>query len=72
MRQPHPALVSKKPSKVGEAKAPYAAKKPAKAVVHSSVASKDGQVRYIDPETARKLTKDILDKHHDLFRKLAQ
>jgi len=64
--------VSKKQHKVGEPQAPYTAKKPVKAAVRSSVESKDGQVRYIDPETARKLTKDILDKHHDLFRKLAQ
>lgn len=64
--------MSKKPHKIEEPKAAYTAKQPVKMAVRSSVASKDGQVRYIDPETARKLTKDILDKHHDLFRKLAQ
>ena len=64
--------MSKKQHKVAEPQAPYPAKKPVKAAAPSSVASKDGQVRYIDRETARKLTKDILDKHHDLFRKLAQ
>lgn len=69
---PHPAPVSKKPHKVGEPQAPYTAKKPVKAEARSAGASKDGQVRYVDRETARKLTKDILDKHHDLFRKLAQ
>jgi hypothetical protein len=62
--------VSKKPRKVDEPHARYSTKKPVKAV--AAAAMKDGQVRYIDPETARKLTKDILDKHHDLFRKLAQ
>ncbi len=68
----HSPDVSKKPHKVEESAAPYTAKKPVKAEARASVTSKDGQVRYIDPETARKLTKDILDKHHDLFRKLAQ
>ncbi len=63
--------MSKKPQKVTEPSAPYTAKKPVKAAP-APVANKDGQVRYIDPATARKLTKDILDKRHDLFRKLAQ
>jgi hypothetical protein len=67
----HGPGVSKKPHKVGEPKTTYAAKKPAKAAAPSA-ANQDGQIRYIDPATARKLTKDILDKHHDLFRKLAQ
>ena len=64
--------MNKKPHKVDEPQAPYPAKKPVKAEARASAAKNDGQVRYIDPETARKLTKDILDKHHDLFRKLAQ
>jgi hypothetical protein len=63
--------VNKKPHKIEEPKAPYAAKKPAKAEP-ARKADEARQIRYIDTETARKLTKDILDKHHDLFRKLAQ
>lgn len=66
---PHPALVSKKPRKVEEPHAPYPAKKPAKAAAAPAQAN---QVRYVDRETARRLTKDILDKHSELFRKLAQ
>ena len=63
--------MKKKPAKVGEAAAPYAAKKPAKGA--ASAASSDGKpVRYLDREVASKLTKEIMDKHHDLFRKLAQ
>ncbi|MEJ1971100.1 MAG: hypothetical protein WDM96_00795 [Lacunisphaera sp.] len=62
----------KKPSKVAESTSSYAAKKPAKATVPATNADQPRQVRYVDRETARKLTKDILDKHHDLFRKLAQ
>jgi len=63
--------VKKKPAKVEEAAAPYAARKPAKKA--APAASTDGkQVRYLDRETASKLTKEIMDKHHDLFRKLAQ
>ncbi|HEX2862763.1 MAG TPA: hypothetical protein VHN79_14040, partial [Lacunisphaera sp.] len=68
----HRARVSKKSSKVGESAANYAAKKPVQAATPSPQASKPGQVRYLDRETARKLTRDILDKRHDLFRKLAQ
>ncbi|MFZ5496505.1 MAG: hypothetical protein ACOZE5_14365 [Verrucomicrobiota bacterium] len=61
-----------KPRKVEEPQAPCAAKKPAKAAAPGANADQPRQVRYLDRETARKLTKDILDKHHDLFRKLAQ
>src|SRR4051812_12217044 len=52
----HIAGVSKKPRKVGEPTGPYTAKKTVKASARPSSASKDSQVRYIDPETARKLT----------------
>lgn len=61
--------MSKKPHKVEETTTPYAAKKPAKAAPAPVQAN---QVRYIDRATARRLTKDILDKHSELFRKLAQ
>lgn len=64
--------MSKKPSKVGEAQAPYTAKKPVKAAAAVAHGDQPSPVRYVDRETARKLTKDILDKRHDLFRKLAQ
>ena len=64
--------VNKKPHKVEETGTPYTAKKPVKAAAAMPKAEEVPQIRYIDPETARKLTKDILDKHHDLFRRLAQ
>jgi hypothetical protein len=63
--------VSKKPHKVGEPTGPYTAKKPVKGAPAAKT-DQPQQIRYVDRETARKLTKDILDKHHDLFRKLAQ
>ncbi len=69
---PHRAPVSKKPRKVEEPQAPYAAKKPAKAVAASAPVDQAPPIRYVDREAARKLTKDILDKRTDLFRKLAQ
>lgn len=61
--------MKKKPAKIEEPKATYPAKKPAKAV---STPAPANQVRYIDRETARQLTNDILDKRSELFRKLAQ
>jgi hypothetical protein len=64
--------VSKKPHKVGEAEAPYTAKKPVKAAAAIAQGDRPSPVCYVDRETARKLTKDILDKRHELFRKLAQ
>jgi hypothetical protein len=67
----HLGSVSKKPHKIGEPKATYAAKKPVKAVP-APKKDQPQQIRYVDREIARKLTKDILDKHHALFRKLAQ
>jgi hypothetical protein len=61
--------VKKKPQKLEEPAAPYTADKPrAKAPATNA----DQPVRYVDNETARKLTKQIFDKHHELFRKLAQ
>ena len=62
-----------KPRKVQEPAGTYAAtpKQPASASARAPKAA-DGQVRYIDPATARKLTKQIFDKHDGLFRKLAQ
>ncbi len=35
-------------------------------------ASTPGNVRYLDPETARPMIKEILSEHAELFRKLAQ
>ena len=61
--------VKKKPAMASEAAAPYAAKKAGKGKV---IPKAESGVRYLDSETAQKLTKDIFDKHHDLFRKLAQ
>lgn len=63
--------VNRKPTKVEETATPYAAKQPAKPEA-ASAADKDGQVRYIAPETARKLTEKIFKEHDELFRKLAQ
>jgi hypothetical protein len=62
--------VTKKPHKVEEPAAPYPAKKVAKTTVPAS--STEQPVRYVDPAKARELTKKILDKHSDLFRRLAQ
>ena len=67
----HSATVSKKPHKVEEAATTYTAKQPVKAAP-APRADEARQIRYIDPERARRLTKEILDKHHDLFRRLAQ
>ncbi len=64
--------MSKKPHKIEEPKAAYPAKKPVKTAPAPAQVNQSGQIRYVDRETARRLTKDILDKHHDLFRKLAQ
>jgi hypothetical protein len=60
-----------KQRKVGEPAGTYITKKPA---ITTSLAPKAGEqhVRYIDAKTARKLTEQIFDKHHELFRKLAQ
>ena len=65
------ADVSKKPSKVEESQSTYVAKMPA---VPAAAAAPDetGQIRYIDAETARKLTAKIFKEHDELFRKLAQ
>lgn len=63
-----------KPRKVQEPAAAYSSAPKKKGQAKTSAASKpqDHQVRYIDVETARKFTEQILDKHHELFRKLAQ
>jgi hypothetical protein len=66
----HGFAVSKKPHKVDEPASPYPAKKPAKKAAGSTDPSQP--VRYVDRDTARKLTQEILDKRQDLFRKLAQ
>ena len=64
--------VKKKPAKVGESPVPYAAK-PATRAAESVSSGADGKpVRYLDAKIARKLTEEIFDKHHELFRKLAQ
>jgi hypothetical protein len=61
--------VKKKPRKVEESAAPYTGKKPA---AGAGAVGEGKQIRYLDPVAARKLTKEILDKHDELFRKLAQ
>jgi hypothetical protein len=62
-----------KPRKVQEPAGTYAAtpKPPVSASARAPKAP-DAQVRYIDAATARKLTKQIFEKHDGLFRKLAQ
>lgn len=64
-------MKKKKPSKVGEATTPYVAKKATGSPTPTAGAPAK-EIRYVDVETARKLTGEILDKHHELFRKLAQ
>lgn len=64
--------MSRKPQKVDDPSSPYAVKKPAKTVAPAATAEQSPKIRYLDRDAARKLTKDILDKRHDLFRKLAQ
>jgi len=62
--------VKKKPAKVEESAAPYAAKKPvAKAAAPQSTES---GVRYMDDATFRKAADKVFKVHHELFRKLAQ
>ena len=63
--------MSKKPPKVEESAAPYVAKKPAGPTAAPKT-DQAGQIRYIDAETARKLTAKIFKEHDELFRKLAQ
>lgn len=66
----HRAAVSKKPSKVSEPQAPYAAKKPAKG--ESAPKTEAGGVRYIDDATFQKASAKVFKTHAELFRKLAQ
>jgi hypothetical protein len=62
--------VSKKPSKVNEPQAPYAAKKAIKAQLAPK--TEGGGVRYIDDATFRKASAKVFKTHSELFRKLAQ
>jgi len=59
--------VSKKPHKVGEPKAAYAAKKPAKA----EPASQPGP-RYADLDKVRATNANLIRVHHKILQKLAQ
>ncbi|MBI3885948.1 MAG: hypothetical protein HY302_09510 [Opitutae bacterium] len=63
--------MSKKPHRAEEAAAPSVAKKPAGPAAAPKT-DQAGQTRYIDAETARKLTAKIFKEHDELFRKLAQ
>lgn len=67
---PHRASVSKKPRKVEEPQAPYAAKKPAKAAPVPKTAA--AGVRLMDDATFKKASDKVFKVHHELFRKLAQ
>lgn len=62
--------MNKKPHKVDEPAALSPAKKAAKTTV--PVSPEEQPVRYVDSAKARELTKKILDKHSDPFRRLAQ
>lgn len=64
--------VSKKPHKVGEAAAPYTAKKAAKAAVPLTSSGNSSGVRYIDDATFKKASAKVFKVHDELFRKLAQ
>ncbi len=63
--------MSKKPHKVGEPKATYAAKKPAQAAVPAPKPESTG-VRYMDDATFKKASDKVFKVHDELFRKLAQ
>ncbi len=67
---PHRAAVSEKPRKLGEPKATYAAKKPAKAA--PAPKSESSGVRYMDDASFKKASDKVFKVHHELFRKLAQ
>ena len=60
--------MSKKPHKVEEPAAPYAATKPAKMAASES----NTEVQYIDPATARVLIAKIVKKRKNLLARLAQ
>lgn len=61
--------MSKKPHKVDEPQAPYAAKKPVKA---EPAPAQPGGTRYATPEQVRKAAEEVFKVHEKLFRKLAQ
>ena len=63
--------MSKKPSKVNEPRAHYAAKKAAAGVAPASKIE-DGGVRYVDDATFQKASAKVFKTHAELFRKLAQ
>lgn len=62
----HFHAVNKKPHKVGEPKAAYAGKKPAKGTAVSP------QPRPLDDAAARRITDKIFTERKELLRKLAQ
>ncbi|MEI6107703.1 MAG: hypothetical protein WCR49_11895 [Opitutae bacterium] len=64
--------MKKKPAKVEESSVPYVAKQATKATASVSSGVDGNPVRYLDAKVARKMTGEIFDKHHELFRKLAQ
>lgn len=66
----HGPSVCKKPSKIEEPKAAYAAQKPAKAV--PAAKTEVGGVRTIDDATFKKASDKVFKTHSELFRKLAQ
>lgn len=63
--------MSKKPHKVEEPKATYAAKKPVKVAVPAPNVQASG-VRYMDDAAFKKAADKVFKVHHELFRKLAQ
>ena len=64
--------MSKKPQKVEEAAAPYAAKKATQPAVPATKPENSGGVRQMDDATFRKATEKVFKVHEELFRKLAQ
>ncbi len=60
--------MSKKPRKVEEPQASYAAKKPAKAPAPATASG----VRYASAKQTHKAAEKVFKVHHELFRKLAQ
>jgi hypothetical protein len=69
------AVVRKKSHKVGEAAAPYTAKKAVKGKARAAAAQGKApapNIRYATPAQAQKAAEEVFRVHEELFRKLAQ
>ena len=71
-RPTHIAAVSKKPHKVEETTAAYAAKKAAQPAVPATKTENSGGVRYANLEKIRQTNAKLIQVHRDVLQKLAQ